>query len=74
MAMEDFFNLTELPETSVLKTNADVVSFIAEAIAGSKDLELSKEMFELLIKHSEVVLESSQRIICKSKMHLRSVK
>ena len=51
MAMEDFFNLTELPETSVLKTNADVVSFIAEAIAGSKDLELSKEMFELLNKH-----------------------
>ena len=74
MAMEDFFSLTELPETSVLKTNADVVSYIAEAIGGAKDLELSKEMLELLNKHSEVVLETSQKIMCKSKMHLQSVK
>ncbi len=74
MAMEDFFSLTELPENSVLKTNADVVSYIAEAIGGSRDLELSKEMLELLNKHSEVVLETSQKIMCKSKMHLQSVK
>ena len=74
MAMEDFFSLTELPETSVLKTNADVVSYIAEAIGGSNDLALSKKMLELLNKHSEVVLETSQKIMCKSKMHLQSVK
>jgi len=72
--MEDFFSIPELPETSVLKTNADVVSQIAEAIAGTDDLELSKGMFELLNKHSDVVLETSQKIMCKSKMHLKSVK
>jgi hypothetical protein len=72
--MEDFFNIPELPETSVLKTNAEVVSQIAEAIAGTDDLELSKGMFELLNKHSDVVLETSQKIMCKSKMHLQSVK
>jgi hypothetical protein len=74
MSMEDFFSIPELPETSVLKTNADVVSQIAEAIAGTDDLELSKGMFELLNKHSDVVLETSQKIMCKSKMHLKSVK
>jgi len=74
MSMEDFFNIPELPETSVLKTNAEVVSQIAEAIAGTDDLELSKGMFELLNKHSDVVLETSQKIMCKSKMHLQSVK
>ena len=74
MSMEDFFGVPEMPETSVLKTNADVVSHIAEAISSTADLELSKGMFELLNKHSDVVLETSQKIMCKYKMHLQSVK
>ena len=74
MSMEDFFGVPEMPETSVLKTNADVVSHIAEAISSTGDLELSKGMFELLNKHSDVVLETSQKIMCKYKMHLQSVK
>ena len=74
MGMEDFFGISELPETSVLKTNADVVAHVAEAIAGSNDLDLSKALFEILNKHSEVVLETSQKIMCKYKMHLQSVK
>ena len=73
MNMEDFFTAPELPETSVLKTNADVVSQIAEAIANTEDLELSKGMFELLNKHSDVVLETSHKIMCKNKMHLQVV-
>ena len=32
MNMEDLFALPELPETSVLRTNADIVSQIAESI------------------------------------------
>jgi len=74
MSMEDFFSVPEMPETSVLRTNADVVSHIAEAISSTEDLELSKGMFELLNKHSDVVLETSQKIMCKYKMHLQSVK
>ena len=74
MIMEDFFGVPEMPETSVLKTNADVVSHIAEAISSTADFELSKGMFELLNKHSDVVLETSQKIMCKYKMHLQSVK
>ena len=31
-------------------------------------------LFEILNKHSEVVLETSQKIMCKYKMHLQSVK
>tara|TARA_R100001594_G_scaffold109896_1_gene144636 strand:+ start:319 stop:537 length:219 start_codon:yes stop_codon:yes gene_type:complete len=71
--MEDFFTAPELPETSVLKANADVVSQIAEAIATTEDLELSKGMLELLNKHSNVVLETSHKIMCKNKMHLQAV-
>ena len=74
MSMEDFFSVPELPETSVLRTNADVVSHIAEAIANTDDLELSKGLFEILNKHSDVTLETSQKIMCKYKMHLQSVK
>ncbi len=74
MSMEDFFSVPEMPETSVLRTNADVVSHIAESIASTEDLELSKCMFELLNKHSDVVLETSQKIMSKYKMHLQSVK
>ena len=73
MSMEDFFTAPELPETSVLKANADVVSQIAEAIATTEDLELSKGMLELLNKHSNVVLETSHKIMCKNKMHLQAV-
>ena len=74
MGVEDFFGGPELPETSVIKTNADVVSHVAEAIAGSNDLDLSKSLFEILNKHSDVVLETSQKIMCKYKMHLQSIK
>ena len=74
MSMEDFFSMPELPETSVLKTNADVVSHIAEAIASTTDIDLSKALFEILNKHSDVTLETSQKIMCKYKMHLQSVK
>ena len=74
MGVEDFFCGPELPETSVIKTNADVVSHLAEAIAGSNDLDLSRAFFEILNKHSDVVLETSQKIMCKYKMHLQSIK
>tara|TARA_R110000824_G_scaffold167194_1_gene344025 strand:+ start:6029 stop:6253 length:225 start_codon:yes stop_codon:yes gene_type:complete len=74
MSMEDFFNVPEMPETSVLKTNADVVSHISEALANTDDLELSQLMFQMLNKHSQVVLETSQKIMSKYKMHLQSVK
>ena len=74
MGMEDLFALPELPETSVLKTNADIVAQLAESISNTDDLELSKGMYELLNKHSDVVLETSQKIMSKYKMHLQSVK
>lgn len=74
ISMEDLFALPELPETSVLKTNADIVAQLAESISNTDDLELSKGMYELLNKHSDVVLETSQKIMSKYKMHLQSVK
>ena len=74
MNMEDLFALPELPETSVLRTNADIVSQIAESISNTDDLELSKGMYEMLTKHSDVVLETSQKIMCKYKIHFQSVK
>ena len=74
MGVEDFFGGPELPETSVIKTNADVVAHVAEAIANTTDIELSKASFEILNKHSDVALETSQKIMCKYKMHLQSVK
>ena len=74
MSVEDFFSIPDLPETSVLKTNADIVSQVAESISNTDDLELSRGMYELLTKHSDVVLETSQKIMCKYKMHLQSVK
>jgi hypothetical protein len=74
MGVEDFFGGPEMPETSVLKTNADVVSHVAEAIAGTTDIELSKALFDILNNHSDVVLETSQKIMCKYKMHLQSIK
>ena len=74
MGMEDLFALPALPETSVLTPSADIVAQLAESISNTDDLELSKGMYELLNKHSDVVLETSQKIMCKYKMHLQSVK
>jgi hypothetical protein len=50
------------------------VSHVAEAIAGTTDIELSKALFDILNNHSDVVLETSQKIMCKYKMHLQSIK
>ena len=74
MGVEDFFGVSELPETSVLKTNADVVSYISEAISNTDDAELAKALFVILKEHSDVTLDTSQKIMCKYKMHLKQVK
>ena len=56
MGVEDFFGGPELPETSVIKTNADVVAHVAEAIAGSNDLDSEdvKQKVELLSNQTDL--------------------
>ena len=73
MSMEDFFSMSDMPEVSVLKTNAEVVSYMAQAVNSMSVPELQKGLFALLHQHSLVVLETSQRIMSKNKMHLKVV-
>ena len=48
MSMEDFFSMSDMPEVSVLKTNAEVVSYMAQAVNSMSDPELQKGLFALL--------------------------
>ena len=63
MSMEDFFSISDM----------QVVSYMAQAVNSMSDPELQKGLFALLHQHSLVVLETSQRIMSKNKMHLKVV-
>ena len=58
-----------------LEASSGLVLLIAAIIALIlSNTNLNNLYFEILNKHSEVVLETSQKIMCKYKMHLQSVK
>jgi|TARA_R100000808_G_scaffold6900_1_gene20259 hypothetical protein len=71
--MEEMFNVFEPPEAAVLRSNAEAISHLADAIMNVEDKELKEGLFTLISRHSEFLLDCSGTVMTANKMHLKAV-
>tara|TARA_R110002020_G_scaffold182437_1_gene377874 strand:- start:479 stop:697 length:219 start_codon:yes stop_codon:yes gene_type:complete len=71
--MEELFNMFEPPEAAVLRSHAEALSHLADAIMNVEDKELQQGLFALINKHSQFLLDCSDKVMAVNKMHLKAV-
>lgn len=71
---EEELEFQERPEISVIKVNADAICYLATAYASADEKEDCDFILGLLQKHSEFLLETSQKIFLCERLHIKSVK
>jgi hypothetical protein len=72
--MEDSVVLFESPEAGTLRLNTEAISHLSTAFVEVEDADLKLAIFSLIQKHSDYVLATSDKILCKQKLHLTKVK
>ncbi len=72
--MEDSVVLFESPEAGTIRLNTEAISHLSTAFAEADDADLKLAIFSLIQKHSDYVLATSDKILCKQKLHLTKVK
>ncbi len=73
MIPEDF-ELYEKPEISVIKVNADAIGYLVTAYSASDNKEESDFILALLQRHSEFLLDTSNKIFLSERLHIKTVK
>ena len=72
--MEDMFQIIETPETSTMRINADAMNHIGAMFIKTDDIELRRELFKMIQKHSKFVLETSEKVILNRRLGIKAVK
>lgn len=72
--MEELINIVESPEVSTIRLNTDAISYLSTAYTASKDKEHGVRLLQLITKHSDFVLHTSEQVLSKQKMHLSIIK
>lgn len=72
--MEDSVVLFESPEAGTIRLNTEAISHLSAAFAEADDADLKLAIFSLIQKHSDYVLSTSDKILCKQKLHLTQIK
>ena len=66
----------ESPESAVLRINAETVSYLGNVLSEIlqyEDLETKKTVIELLRKHSDFILETSDKIVTRQKLNIQAI-
>ena len=74
MSMEDMVHFIENPETSTLRLNTDAISHLGNAFLEADDADLKLQLLELIKRHSDFVLDTSDKIISRQRLHMKAVK
>ena len=72
--MEDMLHLIESPETSTLRLNADAISYLGNAFTEAEDVDIKLKLLAMIEKHSDFVLNTSDTIISRQRLHMKAVK
>ena len=72
--MEDFFNFVETPETATIRINADAISHLGTVFSQVDDKIMKQILFEMLCKHSNFVLDTSEKMIQNRRLGIKAVK
>ena len=74
MIMEEELEYPERPEISVIRINADAICYLVDAYSASEDKEEADFILSLLQKHSEFLLDTSEKIFLSERLHIREIK
>jgi|TARA_R110002020_G_scaffold326064_1_gene541800 hypothetical protein len=74
MVMEETIHFVESPETSTLRLNTDAMSYLGGAFVEADDADIKLEILEMIKKHSDFVLATSDKIVSRSRVRMRPVK
>ena len=70
----DFPFISTSEEEVIMKTNSDVISALADALANVETGNDSKILLGHIQKHADLVLAYSEKLIQSKRMDIRSVK
>ena len=74
MLEEEEIEYQERPEISVIKVTADTIGYLATAYSASEDKEECDFLLALLQKHSEFLLDTSEKIFLSERLHIKKIK
>lgn len=63
----------ENPETSIVRLNAETISYLGGSLIEAQDPDVQLEVLEMIKQHSAFVLETSAKIVNKKSGKLRAV-
>ena len=76
MRMDETIQYIELPESTVLRINSEVICHLGTALSESFQYEeavYKKTLLNMIQKHSDIILETSDKIIMKQKLNIKAV-
>jgi hypothetical protein len=74
--MDDTIQFIETPESTVLRINSDAMAHLGTTLSESlqyEDESIKKTILSLIQKHSEAILETSNKIVMKQKLNIQAV-
>ncbi len=74
--MDDTIQFIETPESTVLRINSDAMAHLGTTLSESlqyEDESIKKTILSLMQKHSEAILETSNKIVMKQKLNIQAV-
>ena len=76
MRMEETFQYFELPESTVLRINSEVICHLGGVLSEAlqyDEADYKKTLLNMIQKHSDIILETSDKIIMKQKLNIKAV-
>jgi hypothetical protein len=76
MRMEETIQYIELPEATVLRINSEVISHLGTALSEAFQYEeavYKNTLLNMIQNHSNIILETSDKIVMKQKLNIKAV-
>ena len=70
---EEFFQFIESPETATIRINADAISHLGTVFSQVDDKIMKQILFEMLCKHSNFVLSTSEQMVLNRRLGIKAV-
>jgi|TARA_R100001163_G_C4908756_1_gene94006 hypothetical protein len=63
----------ENPETSIIRLNAETISYLGGSLIEAQDPDVQLEVLEMIKQHSAFVIETSTKIVNRKSGSLRAI-
>tara|TARA_R110002012_G_scaffold86272_1_gene214420 strand:- start:2772 stop:3005 length:234 start_codon:yes stop_codon:yes gene_type:complete len=76
MRMEETIQYFELPESTVLRINSEAICHLGGVLSEAfqyEDTIYKNTLLDMIQKHSDIILETSDKIVMKQKLNIKAV-